>query len=1252
MLERTLGEGGSGLVYLVQDRARGEQVALKSLTRVEPAGLLRLKNEFRQLADFAHPNVARLYELVVLDDSWFVAMEYIDGVDFLSYVRDRGPQSPDAPPVPRGHTTALAQGSQETTTCETMMDVGSKSGSGSTTSAEIDRGGTTSIPRLRAAFTQLVEGVRALHESGFVHRDLKPSNVYVDRSGRVAILDFGLVSEVGLVPVQDGEGHLVGTPAYIAPERILDPLNSETPSDWYSVGIMLYEALTGRRLFRGEWHEIRTAKLKIDPPPPSHLLPVPEDLEQLCLSLLSRDPTQRPSGEGIQVRVAAWERPDPNKDAPSLASITGLIGRHKHLARLRAAFEEIRSEASGRALFLRGRSGEGKTSLAEAFLDEMASDPSVCVIRGRCHEMETVPYKAIDSLIDSLCTTLLGLPAEELEGLAPRDAAAVVQVFPVLRRIDVIRKAAAEGEIPPDATEVRRLAFDSVTWILNRLAGRGGLILFIDDLHWGDIDSAEFLYRLVDERRPELLFLATHRLDEEHSSELVRSLLERGTEKGTIASLRVGRLPLKQAHSLAHTLLEASGADVSKAEPIARAAKGIPFLLHELVRFVVGGGTVSGTEIDVAEALAERIARLEPNARHTLEVIAVSTRPVSLEFLRQVSEERAPSARTLSDLRQVRLIRARGQSASAKLEPYHDRIRQAIVAGMSSAARIEHHRRIARAIEEHAPKDHDVLAYHYLAAGHEAKAAGHLLQAAKAAEKSLAFDRAAEFYQLALKHSPQDAPGREALLRKLGDALANAGRGADAARAYLSASGGTDREERSDLNRRAAMQYLISGHTDDGIQILRRALEDVGLQFPERGSRVLIAFLSRRLQLRVRGLGYRSQENREETSFERLRLDACWSASIGLGTVDPMPAAYFHTRYLLHAMRLGAPERIARGLVLEAAYQAAPGGPRLWARSEKLFNEAEEVAKGLKDPHLDGLIELNRGFICFLHGRWREALDRSERARKILRNKCTGVAWELDTANATTMWALYMLGELGKIERRLPEILRDAEARGDLYIRNHLRTWIQPVVFCMRDEPERALAGLKTVTKRLSRGEFKLEHLNALIGEMIVRQYIDDGEAAWLTIRERWSDVKRSFLLHVEQVRVAMFAYRTAAALSASRGSLDARDELRDARKFIRHLRRETVAWARPCALALDGNVAAILGNRSQALELLSEGERLYRELDMKAFAAMARMLRGKLMGDDAGAALVESAEEYLRQQGVRSPYRLMSTFLTEPAQK
>ena len=219
-----LGRGGSGAVYAARDRESGCDVALKVLHDTNPETLLLLKNEFRSMAELHHPNLVRLGELVEDDGQWFVSMELVDGVDALVYVRP-----------------------------------GSSGGGGDTAFDE---------RRLRHVLPQMVLGLSALHAAGKVHCDVNPTNVMVTAEGRVVILDFGIIRDVGR-RTTSGRG-FEGTPAFMAPEQVLgEEVGPE--ADLYGLGAFLYAALTGEPPFTGCVQEILEAKVSRKASPPRSL---------------------------------------------------------------------------------------------------------------------------------------------------------------------------------------------------------------------------------------------------------------------------------------------------------------------------------------------------------------------------------------------------------------------------------------------------------------------------------------------------------------------------------------------------------------------------------------------------------------------------------------------------------------------------------------------------------------------------------------------------------------------------------------------------------------------------------------------------------------------------------------------------------------------------------------------------------------------------------------------------------------------
>ena len=355
---RLLGEGGMGTVYEVFDRDAQRSIALKTLQQANPASVYRFKQEFRTLADVQHPNLVHLYEFVASDSGEvFFTMELVRGTHFLRYVRDERE--------------------------------------------------TVDYARLRHAFRQLVEGVLALHSAGKLHRDIKPSNVLVTAEGRVVILDFGVAAELSTgAGHASGEREIVGTAPYMAPEHALSAA-PHPASDWYSVGVVLYAAFAGHHPFVGSPNEIIARKLAADPVPPSQRgCDVPADLESLCLALLSRVPEMRPTGSEILRRLGA--SPDALNEVKlaRMQMAPALVGRETHLQALGAALDA--TDAGGQvAVFASGLSGMGKSALMRQFLDEQLLRSDALVLRGRAYERESVPFKAVDAIVDALSLHLV-----------------------------------------------------------------------------------------------------------------------------------------------------------------------------------------------------------------------------------------------------------------------------------------------------------------------------------------------------------------------------------------------------------------------------------------------------------------------------------------------------------------------------------------------------------------------------------------------------------------------------------------------------------------------------------------------------------------------------------------------------------------------------------------------------------------------------------------------------------------------------
>ena len=230
---------------------------------------------------------------------------------------------------------------------------------------------------------------------------------------------------------------------------------------------------------------------------------------------------------------------------------------------------------------------------------------------------------------------------------------------------------------------------------------------------------------------------------------------------------------------------------------------------------------------------------------------------------------------------------------------------------------------------------------------------------------------------------------------------------------------------RSNLRRRTALQYLISGHIDEGLSALRSVLGAVGMRLPATPRGAFASYLWRRLMLKLRGLGFRQRDPSEISAADLTRIDVCWSATTGLSVVDWVRGRDFQSRCLLLALQAGERSRIARSLAMQAAHSATDG-LRCHRRTATLLTAADELARQAGEPYPLGMAELAHGVADYLECKWKAAHTHCDRASDILRENCTGVRWELNTTCAFGLWALSHLGEVAELSRRWPQLLADA----------------------------------------------------------------------------------------------------------------------------------------------------------------------------------------------------------------------------------
>jgi serine/threonine protein kinase len=1241
-LRHRLGEGGMGVVYEAFDRERGTRVALKTLRDLDEALnaelVLRFKNEFRSLQDLQHPNLVSLGELIEDSGHWFFTMELLDGVDFLAWVRpgmvrpvlDTSPTVAESPHLPLAARITREDGAplpielDHTRPLEELPP--------------LDEG------RLREALRQLVAGLCVLHRAGKVHRDIKPNNILVQPDGRLVLLDFGLVTE-STREVWIDEG-VVGTTGYMAPEQAASkPVGPE--ADCYAVGVVLFEALTGQLPFTGSTMKVLVNKQREDPPPPSLLCPtVPPDLDRLCVELLRYKPSERPTAPAILNRLGGVVTPTASVRSWTVSQSSLFVGREAELAQLHGAFADMRLGQTA-TLLVAGESGVGKTALARRFVRAVrATHGDAVVLSARCYERESVPFKAFDGIVDALSNYMVSLPDADAAVLLPMSASLLTQVFPVLRRVRAMAKAPRPRHEVLDPQQLRMRVFMAMRELLTRLADRRPLILLVDDFQWADRDSVALLGEVTrppDAPRLLLLLIATAQAGESGAA-LAAGLDAR---RVTLTSLSGD-----EARQLAARLARHQGADPSLAEAIAADANGHPLFIDELIRHATAHGVERPAPVHLDAALRERIGQLEPQERRLLELVAVAGGRLAQETVARASAMPPTEFdKRLASLRVANLVMTKGERRTDAVEPYHDRVRRAVLAHLDDNARREHHEQLALALEASGRADPESLAAHWRGAGEIGHAAKYAVLAADRSARAFAFDRAASLYRLALELGPTERdPRQHALQLKLAEALVNAGRGADAAAAYLTAADYTVGNEQLDLKRRAAEQLLRCGHIDEALDLYRTIQRALGMPLAETPARAVVSLLAQRMRIRLRGLRFKERDETQLTRRDLSRIDTGFFVGLGLTTVDTIRGADLMARQLLLALDAGEPYRVARAVAVQAALNAASNGAAGHARTAALVEMAQAIATRIDHPHALGLAAWAAGTSAYLEGRWHDGHALNDRALAIYRDRCTGVAWEAASARAFSLWSLYYLGELAEIGRRLPSLIKQARDRGDLYDATNLRTSHTNIWWLAVDDPARAAAEAGEAIREWSPKGFHLQHYYELSTLAQCDLYEGRALAAHQRVLGRWAQMKRALLFEIVAVKVEMLFLRARTALAAAAQRPAERAVLlASAAEDARHLAEAKMPWARAVAVLIDACLAAAAGHVEVSCRRFGEAAFKLNNESMRLLAACARRRQGELLGGDEGAALVAEAESWMHEQRIVQPARICALHVPWP---
>ena len=752
---KKLGEGGKGIVYKARDTALNRVVAIKMLKSavLTEETYSRFMREAQAVAKLNHPNIVSIYDIGKENGKQFFVLEFVDGMSLRELMGT----------YPEGKCDI-----------KTVLRIG------------ID----------------VCSALQYAHSQGVFHRDIKPENILVTQEGNVKLMDFGLAKMLGQPSITQ-EGVIVGTVAYVAPEIALGK-GADERSDLYSLGAVLYEAVTGRPPFIGEDSvKIIFSHIHDYPISPNKLnSKVPQALAECIMKLLEKEPTKRYQNaadllnvlreiaEGFLMEVYVPSHKTSvvvPPQRPSTMRETQLIDRDEEMNFLREAVDRaVRRE--GGLVFLCGEAGIGKTRLTRE-LGAYARLRGMQVLYGRCpalFRMDGVPpYVLWNEVIKDYLQVCTPEQLYKVIGFYPSE---VCKLVPEIRQ----KLGTIPQSLPISPEQERDRLFEAVSQFMINLAKETPLLIILDDLQWTDQSSLLLLHYLARGVYSEpLLLLGAYRdtdIDERHPLSPVLAELNR---ERLLQSAQLKRMSFNDVEEMIKQILEQDDVPREFCELVYEKTRGNPFFVEEVIKSLKEEEVIFREENcwkfkevskiefpkTVKSVIKARISRLDEDCQNILTLASFVGNDFSFEAICRVTNiEEDKLLGLMEKLLKTGLVKervVRGEDVYCFADVI---VRDVVHEEVSHLRHRKLHSSVGNALEKVYAKKIDEhlgeLAYHFLEGGDKEKALDYFIKAGEKAQTVYAHNEAFSYFQHALELLEEKGASPEQKVRiveKLGD---------------------------------------------------------------------------------------------------------------------------------------------------------------------------------------------------------------------------------------------------------------------------------------------------------------------------------------------------------------------------------------------------------------------------------------------------------------------------------------------------